>query len=171
MVKKTLKLYPYSDDFSRLFEIERLRLKEVLGSMLDIEHVGSTSVLGLGGKGIIDIMVGVKSSSEIYSTVNKLVAAGYFADLDNPLPKDRYFLASREHDSTIGDYHLHVVVKNGDEWNRLLCFRDKLRGSRKLRDDYMKLKEKLFAETDADREKYKKLKNNFIQRVLEEGNL
>lgn len=166
-MKKILKLFPSEKDFASFYEKEKWRIKQSLGSAVLIEHVGSTSVPSLGGKGIIDIAIGVPKLSDLRPTADKLIDIGYFADLDNAMPSDRIFLASREHDSTLGDYHVHIVVKYGDEWIKLLFFRDKLRSDESLRKEYEALKEKLLAATNADRRKYKKLKNDFIQKVLE----
>ena len=167
-MKKVLRLFPFDKNFARLFAKEKNRLTKILGEKIAIEHVGSTAVDGLSGKGIIDIAVGVAKKSDLRPTADILAKSGYFFDLDNETPDDRIFLASREHDSTLGDYHLHVVVKNGDEWKRFIFFRDQLRASKKLREEYMNLKEKLFRETGANREKYKKLKNKFIEDTLED---
>ena len=167
-MKKSLQLFPADEEFVRLFTKEKARLTKILGPMVTIEHIGSTAVSGLGGKGIVDIMVGVELASELNPTASKLIEHGYFPDEDNDTPSDRIFLASKEHDSTLGDYHLHIVVRNNDEWMRLNFFRDELIRNSKLRDEYMKLKKGLFVSTGADREKYKKQKNEFIRNVLKE---
>lgn len=46
---------PYNSIFPELFEKEKERLSKYLTGEYQIEHVGSTAVQGLGGKGIIDI--------------------------------------------------------------------------------------------------------------------
>ena len=50
---------PYHEIFPKLFEQEKLRLSKYLTGEYMIEHIGSTAVPGLGGKGIIDIMISV----------------------------------------------------------------------------------------------------------------
>jgi Uncharacterized conserved protein len=165
-----LKLFPADEKFAEIFMKEKIRLVEMLGPEVEIEHVGSTAVSGLGGKGIIDMLVGVVDASMMNVVVDILVENGYFVDLDNEITSGRVFLASREHNSTLGDYHLHVVVKNEDEWCQFLFFRDELRRSNELRDRYMNLKKELFVETGADREEYKKMKSDFVQNVLGEKN-
>ena len=42
---------PYDSTYPELFQAEKERIREVLGKRVTIEHVGSTSVPGLGGKG------------------------------------------------------------------------------------------------------------------------
>ena len=167
-MKKILRLFPADSNFPKLFEKEKVRLEKIIGSENSIEHVGSTAVPGLGGKGIIDIAIGVPNFADISAVAGKLMQHGYFPDLDHEPSADWewFFLASREHNSTLGDYHLHITVKNGNEWKRLLLFRDSLRNNPNLRNKYMKLKKELLIATGADREKYKKSKNDFIESVL-----
>lgn len=57
MKKYTFK--PYSKIFPELFLKEKRRIASHIKSILAIEHIGSTSVPNLGGKGIIDIAIAV----------------------------------------------------------------------------------------------------------------
>jgi len=52
----------YNAVYITLARDEQNRLYDVLGEDAHIEHVGSTAIPGLGGKGILDFVVGVKSS-------------------------------------------------------------------------------------------------------------
>lgn len=168
-MKKILKLFPADKKFTEMFEREKERLGKILDAEVAIEHVGSTAVSELGGKGIIDMVIGVPNSSDLEGTAKVIAGMGYYYDLDNEMGGDRIFLASREHDSTLGDYHIHIVVKGSDEWKRFLLFRDRLRNDVRLKDEYMGLKEKIMVETGVDREKYKRLKSKFIEQVIKEN--
>ena len=56
----------YRSEWSREFEAEAERIKEILGDeAIEIYHIGSTSVEGLSAKPIIDIMPVVKDISRI----------------------------------------------------------------------------------------------------------
>ena len=48
----------YLDIYRKLFIKEKYKLVSILPNA-KIEHVGSTSIIGLGGKGIIDIAISV----------------------------------------------------------------------------------------------------------------
>ena len=55
----------YDPKWPTLFEQERTRIKNALGSFAStIEHMGSTAVPGLPSKPIIDLLVGVPSLQE-----------------------------------------------------------------------------------------------------------
>ena len=52
--------------WSEQFEEEKARLLEAVGEYVeDIQHIGSTSVPGLGAKPVIDIMIGVRDLAVI----------------------------------------------------------------------------------------------------------
>ena len=66
----------YSNDYPRLFEIDRGRIRRALELPAQIEHIGSTAVVGLGGKGVLDVGIGVASQGRP-SAREQLWPAGY----------------------------------------------------------------------------------------------
>src|SRR3990167_4750167 len=67
---------PYSQIFPQLFTQEKSRLASQIQAALTIEHVGSTAVPNLGGKGIIDIALSV-SKDDMVAVQPQLQALGY----------------------------------------------------------------------------------------------
>ncbi len=67
---------PYNPNWPKDFEIIQSSLQNVLGDLaLRIDHIGSTSVPGLGAKDVIDIQIIVK---ELLPAIEeKLIHAGY----------------------------------------------------------------------------------------------
>jgi GrpB-like predicted nucleotidyltransferase (UPF0157 family) len=58
--KGVVRLVPYAPEWKRLFEVEKACLQEILGAtILDIQHVGSTSIPGMPSKPIIDIAIAI----------------------------------------------------------------------------------------------------------------
>ena len=125
----------YDPDWPIEFEVIRLSLQEVLGTTaLQIDHIGSTSVPGLGAKDVIDVQVTVaKLSPEI---MERLTRAGYHYGAKN----------SRDHvppgeDETPALWskllftqpdgrrraHIHVRVRGNPNQLYPLLFRDYLR--------------------------------------------
>ena len=51
---------PASCLFPELFQKEKKRIEQACDALLQIEHIGSTAIPGLGGKGIIDIAIATK---------------------------------------------------------------------------------------------------------------
>lgn len=69
-------IQPYNPEWTQEFESIRDSLAEILGSRaLRIDHIGSTSVPGLGAKDVIDIQVTVQELSP--KIIQKMVNAGY----------------------------------------------------------------------------------------------
>lgn len=70
----TVKLVPYDANWPQQYEAERCFILEAVGKkILSIDHIGSTSVPGLGAKAIIDTIVGVadkKTSDEILEAIS-----------------------------------------------------------------------------------------------------
>jgi len=66
----------YSPTWPKKFEVIRSSLLEILGSLaLRIDHIGSTSVPGLGAKDVIDIQITVQELTP--DVRQKLIEAGY----------------------------------------------------------------------------------------------
>jgi GrpB-like predicted nucleotidyltransferase (UPF0157 family) len=62
----TVKLVPYTYKWKEEYEKEEKLLYSVMGKyILDIQHVGSTSIEGLDAKPIIDIAVAVESLDKV----------------------------------------------------------------------------------------------------------
>lgn len=164
---QALKLYKSDyESQQKAFEKEKTRILELLNRDVRVEHIGSTSVPDLDGKGIIDMMIVASDRAEMKKFADILTKNGYFYDFDTIYPPDRTFLASREHDSVRGDYHIHISVAGTPEELNALKFRDTLRSNENLRREYEKLKYDLHEATGANRREYKRLKSQFIVDVL-----
>ena len=72
----TIVIHAYNSLWPKEFEAIRQSLREILGALaLQIDHIGSTSVPGLGAKDIIDIQITVQALAP--EVRQRLVAAGY----------------------------------------------------------------------------------------------
>jgi GrpB-like predicted nucleotidyltransferase (UPF0157 family) len=70
-------LKPYNSFYSELFTREKIKLASSLGDTVHIEHIGSTAVANLGGKGIIDIMIGIPKGINFDEIIRKLDKIDY----------------------------------------------------------------------------------------------
>lgn len=165
-----LKLYKSDSKSSARFMVESDRLAGVLGCSCAIEHVGSTAIPNLGGKGIIDILVGFDSESQIEKAVGKLLDNGYYSSRKKNAKTDYVFLASSEDDTTIGDFHLHLALKNSKKFTDFIKIRDYLQHNPKIAKEYGELKQELAKSTESDRDEYKKRKSYFIENILNKNN-
>lgn len=160
-----IKLYPYSKDFIKLFEKEKIKIKKVLPGA-KIHHVGSTAIPEVGGKGIIDILIALDGWEEKERAVEKLKSIG-FTHI-HPEENGRIFLSNIK-DTKCGDIHIHLVKKDSKDYREKLLFRDLLRKNKNEAQRYRELKYKYIQEVDGDRDKYNKLKESYIEEILEKA--
>jgi GrpB-like predicted nucleotidyltransferase (UPF0157 family) len=160
-----ISLVPYDPTWPRQFEEERERLVRVLRPWLagPIEHIGSTAVIGLTAKPVIDIMAGVRdleSSLAARDAVTPLdyVFFPYRADVMHWFCKPSP--ARRTH-------HLHLVPVESPLWADRLLFRDYLRAVPSAAEEYAALKTALAAEYRLDREAYTDAKEPFVRAILD----
>lgn len=73
----SIPLRDYDPHWPKLFEQEAERIRSILGSkVLQLEHVGSTSVPGLCAKPIIDMLLVVENSADETAYVSDLGGRG-----------------------------------------------------------------------------------------------
>lgn len=157
-------LIDWTPAWSQLFETERQQIAAVLqDSILDIQHIGSTSIPGLCAKPVLDIAIGVKSFEEAFATVPPLESLGYTFRGEYGLPRRHYFTKGSPR-----THHLHMWEITSDEWKRHIAFRDYLRANHEARDRYAALKQDLSL-TAKTRQEYQDGKDPLIQHLQAEA--
>ncbi len=156
----------YNPNSPQIYQDERVRLSQFLIGNYQIEHIGSTAVLGLGGKGIIDIMINVpKEKMEDIS--NQAQKAGY---IFRPLAstETRLFLRTNYPEDFEGKnvFHLHVTFQDSADWKEAIVFRDYLRTHSKDLKRYAKIKQQAVQKANQSTEKYKNIKEDLIKEII-----
>lgn len=163
----------YHEELKKRFETEAERLSGVLGEDVMIEHVGSSAV-GIGGKNIVDILVGVGTTDEMVPVRDLLISAGYREGHDTH--PDRIFMALRANDDGTdretgeGDYHVHIVVKGSEECVNMIKLRDYLRANSDEAKKYFEMKSVFAKEAGYDRKTYKALKSKYVSELIKKAN-
>jgi len=160
----------YNPAWPAMFEEEKTRILAVAGSYIqDIQHVGSTSVPGLGAKPTIDILIGLSDLALVEKCVPPLQGLGYEYLGENGLP-ERHFFRRPPGTSWIGRTHnVHMVVKGSREWRRMVTFRDYLRIHPEAVQQYYALKQELANQYSSHQDTYKiypEGKTEFIESIL-----
>lgn len=150
---KPIIIAPYDPAWKRRFEEERAMLYTACGrdAFVRIEHVGSTSVPGLGAKPIVDLMPGMRSFDAFAPCIAKIEALGYQYvpefERDTPsgpgMPFRRYFRKDVDGERA---FHLHAVEAGSAFWRDHLVFRNWLRWHREDVLEYEALKRRLARE-------------------------
>ncbi|MFM2449991.1 MAG: hypothetical protein RIS44_2441 [Pseudomonadota bacterium] len=155
---------PYSAAWPALFASEESILRVALEPWLvaDIEHIGSTAVVGLSAKPVIDIMAPVRDLASSREAISAAEAVGY---CHYPYKPDQMHWFCKP-SPALRTHHLHLIPWNSQLWHERLAFRDALRNSSSLALRYERLKLELAARYPLDREAYTEAKKPFIDSVL-----
>jgi len=161
---------PYHKSFPELFACEQARIaawvKAHVGKEVIIEHVGSTAVHGLGGKGIIDLALAIDQKN--WDVVKSaLIELGYEFGEQWSTPERWFFKVDLPGGQGATQcYHLHVTFLESNEWKGLIAFRDHLRNHPQDAARYEALKKQAVEEAAQDGAKYRQLKEPMFQEIL-----
>ena len=157
-----IQIMDYDPLWPEVFRREADRIRMLLGCRaLQIEHTGSTSVLGLAAKPIIDILLVVTDSSDEPAYVPILERAGYSLHIREPNWHEH-----RMFKGPAADINLHVFSSGCPEINRILNFRDWLRSNAVDRDLYERTKRDLARKEWANVQDYADAKTAVIEEIL-----
>ena len=138
-----IQVVDYDPAWPRLFRREADRVRALLGErVVQLEHIGSTSVPGLAAKPIIDLMLVVPDPADEPAWLPDLEAAGYRLVIREP---DWYQHRCLKGPDT--NVNLHVYPPGCPEIERYLLFRERLRHHPEERAHYQRVKREL-AERD-----------------------
>jgi 5-(carboxyamino)imidazole ribonucleotide synthase len=135
-----------------------------------IEHVGSTAVPGLPGKGIIDLAIEAEPD-DIPALTADLLDLGFERQegIASFPPARPLLLGAIEHDGTPYRIHLHVVPPARGELAELCGFRDALITNPSLRDAYARVKQAIVSNaTEGEAGLYTVRKGGFVEDALYE---
>jgi GrpB-like predicted nucleotidyltransferase (UPF0157 family) len=130
------------------------------------EHVGSTAVPGLAGKGIIDLLLAA-DPAHIPAITQALCELGFQPQSPAAFPATRPMLwGAFRHGATEYRVHVHVVPADSPEVAAMRGFRDALRADPVLRRRYAALKRAIVAGGPADPVAFTKAKHHWIAATL-----
>ena len=146
------------------------RLRRILNPVIkEIQHVGSTSILTIKAKPIIDIAIAVDDFEDVLSYEKELKEAGFYYR-PNRIGEQLLFACGNYYDGT-GDlqtHFIHVVLTDSTQWRNYINFRDYLNQKPSVAKAYEDLKVALTAAVpmDSGRDQYLKGKHDFINYTL-----
>ncbi len=152
----------YDPEWPSLFEREAARTRSVLGSRVSLlEHAGSTSVVGLPAKPIIDMILAVPDSSDEATYLPEMERAGYVLRIREPQWFEHRMLKGPD-----TDINLHVFTIGCPEIDQMLLFRDWLRAHAEDRDLYAAEKRELAKLEWKFTQHYAEAKTNVVRSIL-----
>ena len=166
--EKKYSFYPYDSEYPSLFKKQRKILRKVIGKSSKIEHVGSTSVPRLGGKGIIDIAIKTPRN-KLNQFTRKLERIGYEHNSEHPANDKRIFLQKKIiYKKKERRIHIHLVPDN-DFWDSFIVVRDYLRNHDTERDKYAKIKKEAVKHAEGKGKKYREYKDKFLEELTKKA--
>ncbi len=181
---------PYSDQWPLDFQDRAESIRQAVGNLpITIDHIGSTSVIGLGAKPIIDILIGVEEEKDLDELIRPMMVFGYtyFKKYEQEMPYRRLFVLlkplTEQQPPTIidsdDDYNsgelfapivnVHAIVKDTHHWTRHIAFRDFLRTHPEVTKRYYELKQQLSQQEFEHHLEYNQAKNDFVKEVEKEA--
>lgn len=165
----TVKLSPYSDEWRLLYQNEKEELIQCIGEyIIDIQHVGSTSIPNLDSKPIIDIVIGIKKLNDGFLCIEPLKKLGYKYKGTMGESKRFFFAKGDEENRT---HHVHIVEYGDRNWDNLTLFRDYLIKHLEVKNQYRALKKSLAQVYANDRDTYTSKKVDFILSVIKKAKI
>ena len=169
---KPVKLAKSTDIWQKNFEEIQLKIQSLLGNMvIEIEHIGSTSIPGLPAKDIVDIQVGVRDFNCMADVKKKLKIIDFcqvehikqdhkpFCDpsiFDKNWEK-RFFKGYYLHQH----FNIHIRIHKSDNWNFAHQFKWLLTNNEQVKKAYLQVKERL-VNAEVSKEDYCLIKDPVI---------
>ena len=140
---------------------------QAIASDISFEHIGSSAVPGLAGKGFVDL-VAVATPERMPSLVDALVASGWQRQREEwAFPATRPMLQTCvKLRDRVFHAHLHVLPAGDPEIAELLGFRDALRASPEFCERYIACKRRVLDAGITHGPDYAEAKSEFIKEAL-----
>lgn len=141
---------------------------EIAGDLiLAVEHVGSTSIVGLSAKPIIDLDLVMESYAVLPQIIERFKQYSY-EYLGNQGIEGREVLNPTVKDGFM-HYHLYVCPQDGKGYLEHIAFRDYLRSHPSAVEAYERVKLSLAQQFRLDREAYTNGKTAFVRSILDQA--
>jgi GrpB-like predicted nucleotidyltransferase (UPF0157 family) len=165
----------YSPEWPRIFEdLKRVYVVSLGNLILEIHHVGSTSIPGLAAKPVIDIDLVIEDRSILPEVISRLAPLGYEHRGDLGIPDREAFGRVSEQVPLDGSgriwlkHNLYCCHRGCVPLRNHLALRDYLRTHPEKAHEYGELKKRLAAEVQGDIDLYIERKSSFILGALRE---
>ncbi|WP_298079807.1 GrpB family protein [uncultured Cardiobacterium sp.] len=157
-----IQLTPHRDEWRDWYAAEARHLQQLLhGHIRAIAHIGSTAILGIWAKPIIDILIEVADAATLQNAANILLAHGYLqmSASDTRISLNKGYTPEGFAERV---FHIHLRLPGDhDEY----YFRDYLREHPAIARQYEALKLSLWKPYEHDRDGYTNAKGDFIRAI------
>jgi GrpB-like predicted nucleotidyltransferase (UPF0157 family) len=158
-----VEIVPYDETWPAHFREIADDLDALLGDrVLDIQHIGSTSIPGMAAKPLIDIDVIMPTAADVIDACPLMEAAGY-EPRGNRYDADIFAFMRR---TATPRQRIYLCPEGHDTHHRRILFRDYLRTHPQAASDYQALKLKLAEDFEYDGDGYTAAKAAFVNDIV-----
>ena len=167
MTTRRIEVVDYDPAWVSRYELEAQALREVFDdALVDVHHVGSTSVPGLQAKPTIDIVVEVARGRHIPSSDPAMEGLGYVCrgeclEAERPGTPGRFYYV--RYDGVVHLTHVHACAVGHADIARMIGLRDFLRCHPEAAAEYGHLKAELASQFTHDNLGYMEGKDAHVQ--------
>jgi len=167
----------YNENWIKQFKKIQNILENNLSGVVKIEHVGSTAIIGMPAKPIIDIDVVIDNKNDFTIVKGDLKIIGYTHKGNLGIGGREMFERDNSYNEETLDkinHHLYVCTKDNEELNRHILFRDYLNKNEKAKKEYIEIKREIIKKVgNHNRQEYVLLKeseyNWFFEKIIKEA--
>lgn len=165
---RTIIVEPYNPNWPLEFEkIKAFLLPHIEDLIIDIIHVGSTSIPGLSAKPIIDFIIILDSYDVFPALAERLEILGYEHEGDLGIKQREAF--KRKYKDEFMTYHMYVCPKDSPENTRQIAFWNYMCKHQEALVSYANLKIALAEQFKHDIDSYVNGKSAFIEEILKKA--
>ena len=160
-----LEIMDYQENYPIIYEKEKDELLKIYGDRISfIDHVGSTSIIGIKSKPIIDILIQTDDLRDFIEFTENYVEGNIYTVKKEPTMGGDYLIRKEEEGKVKSFIH---VYKTGD-MNGItsIMFRDYMNKHEDSRIAYENLKIDLYEKFKDDRKQYTYGKDTFIKEII-----
>ena len=160
---RLIEVIPYKPEWSALYSKEATKIAGILNQeLIEIHHIGSTAIKGISAKPIIDILIIVRSISNMDKLNERMIGIDYRPMGEYGIKGRRFFIKGNDELRT---HHLHAFQSGDRQIKQYLTFRDYLIVNPNVAKRYSDLKIELAGKHPHDIEKYMDGKDRFISNI------
>ena len=161
-----LKLVDYCDNWKDVFlEEKKMLLLALRGQrVLNIEHVGATSVVLCKTCGTIDLLCSIASKYDL-ETIRNILTSRNYQFLQSMSNDECYTFARRNEKKQIVAL-IRVVEQASKIYKETILFKHYLRETEDHVLTYNQFRKALLEQCDGDVKQYQKIKKNYIESIL-----
>jgi len=160
--KNRVILESHDETWTEEFEITKQTLKNIHGdNVVDIQHVGSTSIKGIIAKPMLDVAIVLKTITNFVLSSMQENGYVYYGEVASG---HHLFILRDEEDASLQHIHCYEE-KNCGQFFDQIKFRDFIRSHSEYAKEYELLKQELFKIYPNERNKYTKGKQAFFDKI------